>query len=100
MKNRKDIEKRYKRAEKVVWDVYHRIYSDTGSDLIDDLVHDDMMYQMQGMQEEITEILEGFEGGDDISDSDFKYIDEAVVYAKSVGRALTACGNITAAPFC
>jgi len=98
--NRKDIEKRYMRAEKVVWDVYHRIYSDTGSDLIDDLVHDDMMYQMEGMHEEIIQILEGFEGGDDISDSDFKYIDEAVVYAKSVGRALTACGNITAAPFC
>jgi hypothetical protein len=98
--NRKDIEKRYKRAEKVVWDVYNRIYSDTGSDLIDDLVHDNMMYQMQGMHEEILDILEGFEDGDDISDADFKYIDEAVVYAKSVGRALTACSNITDAPFC
>jgi hypothetical protein len=52
------------------------------------------------MHEEILNILEGFEDGDDISDADFKYIDEAVVYAKSVGRALTACSNITDAPFC
>lgn len=52
MITRQQAVKRYFKAHNYVKGVYDRIYSDTGSDLLDDLLHENMLYQLHGMQEE------------------------------------------------
>jgi hypothetical protein len=95
-----EIIKRYNRAHAIVQKVYDRIYSDTGSDLLDDQIHDNMMYQLQGMYADLSDILADYDTGEEVTDEDFKHIDEAVAYAKTVGRALTACMKISSSPYC
>ena len=97
----REIEERYAIAEATVQMVYDKIYSDNGSELLDDLVHDNLLYQLQGMREEVIEIIHDAENhADEISNDDFKNIDDAVAYALSVDIAIMACNGITPSPFC
>lgn len=96
----KDIIMRYNRAHAIVQKVYDRIYGDTGSDLLNDQIHDNMLYQLRGMYEDYHGILEDYDDGEEITNKDFEAIDQAVAYAKTVGRALTSCMKISSSPYC
>jgi hypothetical protein len=94
------IIKRYNRAHAIVQKVYDRIYSDTGSDLLNDQIHDNMLYQLQGMYADCLDILDDYDNGQAITDKDFEAIEQAVSYAKTVGKALTACMKVSSSPYC
>ena len=103
MMTREEAVKRYCKAYSYVQGVYNKIYSDEGSDIPDDLLHDNMLYQLEGMQEEWQVLLDELEDDESegLSELDFTYIDQAVVYAMAVDKALKVCRELdeTQAPF-
>lgn len=79
--------------------VYNMVYSEESSDIIDDQVHDTLLYQQDGMREELYQLLEQLKSTGKVDESDFKAVDAVHAYTKAVGLAMAACKNIPEAPF-
>ena len=93
------LDKRYDKARSIVNKVYNRIYSETGSNYLDDQLHDTMLYQLDGMEEDYGEILYDIEHSIEILPNAFDAIDATVKFAKSVAKAMDACNKITSPVF-